>query len=51
MEVVGKVIEVNNQIVIQTTIITMRNLGIRQIIVIKTNMMHKMESCNKGIMH
>jgi len=29
MEVVGKVIEVNNQIVIQTTIITMRNLGIR----------------------
>ncbi len=50
VEVVVEVIEVNNQIVIQTTIIA-RNLGTWQRTVIKGNMMHEMESFNKGIMH
>jgi hypothetical protein len=50
VEVVVKVVEVNNQITTQTTT-TMGNLGTWQIIVIKGSMMHKMESCNKGIMH
>jgi hypothetical protein len=49
-EVVVKVIEVNNQIVIQIAIIA-GNLGTWQIIIIKRSMMHEMESCNKGIMH
>jgi hypothetical protein len=50
VEVVVEVIEVNNQIAIQTATIT-GNLGTWQRIVIKGNMMHEMESCNKGIMH
>jgi hypothetical protein len=50
VEVVVEVIEVNNQIATQITIIV-RNLGTWQIIVIKGSMMHEMESCNKGIMH
>ncbi len=45
-----KVIKVNNQIVTQITTIV-GNLGTWQIIVIKRNMMHELESCNKGIMH
>ncbi len=49
MEAVVNVIEVNNQTIIQTTTIA-RNLGTWQI-VIKRNMMHIMERCNKGIMH
>jgi hypothetical protein len=44
------IIEVNNQIGTQTATIA-GNLGTWQRIVIKGNMMHKMESCNKGIMH
>jgi len=50
MEVVVEVIEVNNQIVTQIVTIA-GNLGTWQRIVIKGSMMHKMESCNKGIMH
>ncbi len=50
VEVVVEVIEVNNQIAIQIAT-TVRNLGKWQRIVIKGSMMHKMESCNKGIMH
>jgi len=50
VEVVVEVIEVNNQIAIQIAT-TAGNLGIWQRIVIKGNMIHKMESCNKGIMH
>ncbi len=50
VEVMVKIIEVNNQITIQT-IITARNLGTWQRTVIKGSMMHEMESCNKGIMH
>jgi len=50
MEVVVEVIEVNNQIVTQIAI-TAGNLSTWQIIVIKRNMMHKMENYNKGIMH
>ncbi len=50
VEVVVKVIEVNNQITIQTVTIA-GNLGTWQRTVIKGSMMHKMESCNKGIMH
>jgi hypothetical protein len=50
MEVVVEVIEVNNQITIQTSI-NAGNLGTWQRTVIKRNMMHEMESCNKGIMH
>jgi len=50
VEVVVEVIEVNNQIMIQIAI-TMGNLGTWQRTVIKGNMMHEMESCNKGIMH
>jgi hypothetical protein len=48
--VVVEVIEVNNQIATQTAT-TAGNLGTWQIIVIKGNMMHEMESYNKGIMH
>jgi hypothetical protein len=50
VEVVVEVIEVNNQIATQIAIIT-RNLGTWQRTVIKRNMMHEMESYNKGIMH
>jgi hypothetical protein len=50
MEVVVEVIKVNNQITIQTAIIT-KNLGTWQKIVIKGSMMLEMESCNKGIVH
>jgi hypothetical protein len=50
MKVVMEVIEVNNQITTQIATTT-RNLGTWQIIIIKGSMMHKMESCNKGIMH
>jgi hypothetical protein len=50
VEVVVEVIEVNNKIATQT-ITTARNLGTWQNIVIKGDMMHEMESCNKGIMH
>ncbi len=46
METMMEIIKVNNQIATTT-----RNLGTWQIIVIKRNMMHKMESYNKGIMH
>jgi hypothetical protein len=50
VEVVVEIIEVNNQIAIQITT-TVGNLGTWQRTVIKWNMMHEMESCNKGIMH
>ncbi len=50
VEVAVEVIEVNNQIEIQTLTIA-RNLGTWQRIVIRGNMMHKMESYNKGILH
>ena len=49
VEVVVEVIEVNNQIAIQIAT-TAGNLGTWQRTVIKGNMMHKMKSCNKGIM-
>jgi hypothetical protein len=50
VEVMVEVIEVNNQIAIRIAI-TVGNLGTWQRTVIKGNMMHKMESYNKGIMH
>jgi hypothetical protein len=50
VEVVVEVIEVNNQITIQITT-TVGNLGTWRRTVIKRSMMHKMESCKKGIMH
>ncbi len=50
VEVMVEVIEVNNQIAIQTAI-TMGNLGTWQRNVIKGSMMHEMKSYNKGIMH
>jgi len=50
MEVVLEIIEVNNQIATQTATTT-GNLGTWQRIIIKGSMMHKMKSCNKGIMH
>jgi hypothetical protein len=50
VEVMVEVINVNNQITSQIIII-IGNLGTWQRIVIKRNMMHEMESCNKGIMH
>jgi hypothetical protein len=46
METMVEVIEINNQ-----TVTIVKNLGTLQIIIIKGSMMHKMESCNKGIMH
>jgi hypothetical protein len=49
-EVVVEVIEVNNQIATQTAT-TVGNLGTSQRIIIKGSMMHRMENCNKGIMH
>jgi len=50
VEVVVEVIEVNNQITTQI-VTTAGNLGTWQTTIIKGSMMHKMESCNKGIMH
>jgi hypothetical protein len=50
VEVVLEIIEVNNQIMIQIAT-TAGSLGTWQRTVIKGNMMHEMESCNKGIMH
>jgi hypothetical protein len=50
MEVVVEIIEVNNQITIQIAT-TVGNLGTWQRTVIKGNMMHEMETCNKGIVH
>ncbi len=50
MEVVMEIIEVNNQIAIQTATIV-GNLGTWQRTVIKGSMMHEMESCTKKIMH
>ncbi len=50
VEVVVEVIEVNNQITTQIAT-TAGNLDTWQRTVIKRSMMHKMESCNKGIMH
>jgi hypothetical protein len=50
VEVVLEIIEVNNQIVTQI-VTTAGNLGTWQRTVIKGSIMHKMESCNKGIMH
>jgi hypothetical protein len=50
VEVVVEFIEVNNQITTQIAT-TGGNLGTWQKIVIKGNMMHEMESCNKGNMH
>jgi hypothetical protein len=50
MAVVVEIIEVNNQIAIQIATIV-KNLGTWRRIVIKGNMMHEMESYNKGIMH
>ncbi len=49
-EVVVEIIEVNNQITIQTATIV-GSLGTWQRAIIKRNMMHEMESYNKGIMH
>ncbi len=50
VEVVVEVIEVNNQITTQI-VTTAGNLGTWQTTIIKGSMMHKMENCNKGIMH
>jgi hypothetical protein len=50
VEVVLEIIEVNNQITIQIAT-TAGNLGTWQRTIIKGNMMHEMESYNRGIMH
>ncbi len=50
IEVLVEVIEVSNQIMTQTATTT-GNLGTWQRIIIKGNMMHETESCNKGTMH
>jgi hypothetical protein len=50
VEVVVEIIEVNNQIATQITIIV-GNLGTWQKLVIKRSMMQGMESSKKGIMH
>jgi hypothetical protein len=50
MQAMVKIIEVNNQTTIQIATIA-GNLGTWQRTIIKRNMMHKMESYNKGIMH
>ncbi len=50
MEVMVEIIEVNNQITIQT-ITTMGNMGTWQKTIIKRNMMHEMKNYNKRIMH
>jgi hypothetical protein len=49
VEVVVEIIKVNNQITTQTATIA-ENVGTWQRIIIKGNMMHEMESYNKGIM-
>jgi hypothetical protein len=48
VEIMVEVIKVNNQIATQIAIIA-GNLGTWQRIVIKGNMMHEMESCNKEL--
>jgi len=48
VEIMVEVIKVNNQIATQIVIIA-GNLGTWQRIVIKGNMMHEMESCNKEL--
>jgi len=50
VEVMVEIIEVNNQIAIQIATIV-KKLGTWRKTVIKRNMMHEMESYNKGIMH
>ncbi len=50
VKVVVEAIEVNNQITIQTATTT-GNLGTWPRTIIKGSMMHKVKSCNKGIMH
>jgi hypothetical protein len=50
VEIMVEVIEVNNQIMTEIAT-TVGNLGTWQITIIKGSMMHKMESCNKRIMH
>jgi len=50
VEVVVEIIKVNNKIATQIATIV-GNLGTWQRIVIKGNMMHEMEICNKGIMY
>ncbi len=50
VEVAVEVIEVNNKITTQTATIV-GNLGTWQRTIIKRNMMHEMENCNKGIIH
>jgi hypothetical protein len=50
LKVMVEVTEVNNQITTQIATIA-GNLGTWQITLIRRNMMHKMESYNKGIMH
>jgi hypothetical protein len=50
VEVVVEVIEVNKQITTQTATIV-GSLGTWQRTIVKGNMMHGMESYNKGIMH
>jgi len=50
IEVMVEIIKVTNQIAIQIATTT-KNLGTWQKIIIKRSTMHKMESCNKGIMH
>jgi hypothetical protein len=50
VEVIVEVIKVNYQIATRT-IITKGNMGTWQKTIIKGNMMHEMQSCNKGIMH
>jgi hypothetical protein len=50
VEVAMQVIKVSNQITTKIATIV-GNLGTWQRTVIKGNMMHEMESCNKGIMH
>jgi len=50
VEVVVEVIEINNQITIQTVTIV-GNMGTWQKTIIKGSMMHEMENYNKGIMH
>jgi hypothetical protein len=49
-QIIEVVVEVNNQIMIQTVIIK-GNLGAWQKIVIKGSMMYGMENYSKGIMH
>jgi hypothetical protein len=50
VEVMVEVIEVNNQITIQTIIIV-GNMGTWRRTIFKGSTMHEIESYNKGIMH